>query len=165
MRDYVEYAATFVNIPALKGAAFSSPATGLVQAIQRRTSGTGYGSPEERDIQRSVIVGITRPAAGSINTAEALAESLTKMETTMTHLRGIGGIDQDEGHALCPTLVTEERLQLVERPIVGSSPLCLAARLRVGALPDPRQILARDRFPAFGRAIHDAPTDSVTRLL
>ncbi len=101
-----------VNFPALKGEACSSSATGLVQATQRRTSGVHYGHPEERDILGSVVVGITTPAAVRVDADKPFPHPLTEMEATVTHTRGIGRIDQDQGDASIHALVLIVRANL-----------------------------------------------------
>src|SRR5207248_6501923 len=48
-----------------------------------------------------------------------------------------------------------------ERPAIGAPTLGLGTRLCVGALPDARQILARDALPRIHGLSHDVSTDDV----
>ena len=134
---------------ALKGEACSSPATGLVRATQRRTSGQHDSLPQERDVQRSVIIGVAPPRAGGIGTREPLPRAVADVEATVAHLRGESRVDQDKGYAHRLTLVGQERPELMKGPTVGPSPLRLIPGLSVRALPDAGQIFAGDSL--FGR--------------
>ena len=107
----------------------------------------------------------TMPTLEIFRTAIRLASCRMDVQTVMAGLRCVGWIDSNHFDSCTNRLIKNKHPQLIKRPTITTSTLCLITRQFVGALPDACQILhSNNSVKCFG-LLHDCFADSMVQPL
>jgi hypothetical protein len=132
--------------------------------VEPRTTSLYYGQAHYFEVLCGIPIRVSAPTAEWIGAGKALAMTVTEMQTTVTHLGGIRGRQQDDQHRGQRRFVVDKGPQLVERPTIASAAFVWASRLLIGPLAYPRQILQRQQGLLLGCFGDQCFADDVVRL-